>query len=61
MPTPRKKQSRTKRGARRSHDALATPATSICPQCGEPKRPHIVCSNCGTYKGKEVIKSRDLD
>ena len=61
MPTPKKKQSRSKRGMRRSHDSLSTPAISTCPQCGEVKRPHIVCPKCGTYKGKEVIKTGDMD
>ena len=41
---------------RRSHDALSRPAVSLCPQCGEPKRPHYVCPNCGTYKGRAVLK-----
>jgi large subunit ribosomal protein L32 len=40
---------------RRSHHALATPSRSACPRCGEPRLPHRVCSNCGTYRGREVI------
>jgi large subunit ribosomal protein L32 len=56
MPNPRKKHSRARRGKRRSHDALARPPVSLCPQCSEPKRPHTVCPSCGTYKGREVIK-----
>ena len=28
----------------------------LCPKCGTEIRPHRVCMNCGTYKGKEVIK-----
>jgi len=26
-----------------------------CPKCGKPVFPHTVCSNCGYYKGVEVI------
>ncbi|MBR3962001.1 MAG: 50S ribosomal protein L32, partial [Oscillospiraceae bacterium] len=26
------------------------------PQCGELKTPHVVCQNCGYYKGREVVK-----
>lgn len=59
MPTPKKRHSRCKRGNRRSHDALSRPATSVCPQCGEPKRPHHVCLACGTYRGRTVIKQEE--
>ena len=38
---------------------LAMPGFSRCTQCGELKAPHRVCSNCGYYKGKEVIKVED--
>jgi large subunit ribosomal protein L32 len=34
---------------------LALPAKSICPQCGAAKLPHRVCTNCGTYRGRQVI------
>lgn len=30
-----------------------------CKKCGEEIRPHRVCLNCGTYKGKEVIKKEE--
>jgi len=45
---------------RRAHDAVVAPGISVCPQCQEPKLPHRVCSNCGTYKGKEVINSDEI-
>ncbi|HAG51911.1 MAG: 50S ribosomal protein L32 [Deltaproteobacteria bacterium GWC2_42_51] len=60
MPNPKKRHSKTRRNKRRSHDALSMPALSLCPQCGEPKLPHHICPNCGTYKGREVIKSKEL-
>jgi len=56
MPNPKKRLSRCKKGQRRSHDALAKPGVSLCPQCGEPKRPHHICPSCGTYKGRTVLK-----
>ena len=59
MPNPKKRHSRCKTGNRRSHDALKRPATSLCPQCGEPKRPHHVCLSCGTYRGRTVIKKEE--
>lgn len=44
---------------RRSHDALVRPAVSVCPQCGEMKRPHCVCPACGTYRGRTIIKKEE--
>jgi large subunit ribosomal protein L32 len=57
MAVPKRKTSRTRRDSRRSHHALRTPAHSVCPQCREPKVPHRVCQNCGTYRGREVVKT----
>jgi large subunit ribosomal protein L32 len=57
MAVPKDRTSRSKRDKRRSHHALAMPARSVCPKCREPKAPHRVCSNCGTYRNREVIPS----
>ncbi|NCO52536.1 MAG: 50S ribosomal protein L32 [Deltaproteobacteria bacterium] len=55
MAVPKKKTSKSKKNTRRAHDFLTAPGISTCPHCQEPKLPHRVCANCGTYKGKEVI------
>ncbi len=57
MAVPKRKTSRARRDRRRSHDALALPARSTCPQCKEPKRPHHICRNCGTYRGRTLIQT----
>lgn len=54
LPKRRKSQARTR--TRRAHDALTGPSIGNCPQCGEPKLPHRLCSGCGTYNGRTVIK-----
>jgi large subunit ribosomal protein L32 len=54
MAVPKKKTSPSRRGMRRSHEAIATEAYVECPNCGELKRPHHVCSHCGHYDGREV-------
>jgi len=59
MAVPKDRTSRSKRDKRRSHDALVMPPRSVCPRCGEPKAPHRVCANCGTYRGREVIRSEE--
>ncbi|WP_298269606.1 50S ribosomal protein L32 [Geobacter sp.] len=60
MAVPKKKTSKSRKNMRRAHDFLTPPASSICPQCKEPKLPHRACASCGTYKGKEVIKSGEI-
>lgn len=29
----------------------------LCKDCGQPKLPHVMCGNCGKYKGKEVVNT----
>ncbi len=60
MAVPKKKTSKSKKNMRRSHDSIAAPGISTCPQCQEPKIPHRVCANCGTYKGKEIISNDSI-
>jgi len=59
MAVPKKKTSRTRRDKRRTHDALKLPVLSVCSKCGEAKRPHHICDNCGTYDGKQVIEVKE--
>ena len=40
---------------RRSHHALKTTNFAKCGNCQAPKIRHIVCSNCGFYRGKKVL------
>ncbi|HVY13864.1 MAG TPA: 50S ribosomal protein L32 [Rhodopila sp.] len=55
MAVPKRKTSPSRRGMRRSHEALSKPAHIECGNCGEPKRPHHVCPHCGYYGGREVV------
>jgi large subunit ribosomal protein L32 len=56
MANPKRRHSRARRDKRRSHDHLASPALSECPNCHEEKRPHRVCPRCGYYKGREIVE-----
>ncbi len=56
MPNPFKRHSHARSRKRRSHDFLENPAASTCSNCGEPKKPHIVCPNCGYYRGRKVLQ-----
>lgn len=55
MAVPKRKTSPSRRGMRRSHDALKAEAFHECSNCGELKRPHNLCPSCGHYNGREII------
>lgn len=59
MANPKRRHSKARRDKRRTHDALANPATSLCPNCGEVKLPHRACPECGTYRERQVIAGRE--
>jgi large subunit ribosomal protein L32 len=57
MAVPKKKTSKAKSRSRRASNwVLERPARSICPQCQQAKVPHVVCLNCGWYKGRQAIE-----
>ncbi|MFC1598505.1 50S ribosomal protein L32 [Patescibacteria group bacterium] len=58
MSVPKKKRTRGSKKRRRSHLALSKIKTVLCSRCKRPKLPHQVCAFCGTYKDKELLKSK---
>ena len=62
MAVPKKKVSKSRRGNRRSHDALKAYMISECPNCGAEKLPHHICPSCGFYNKKKVFSlNKSLD
>ena len=55
MPVPKQRKTKSRRNQRRSHHALKEVSLSLCSNCGQPIRPHHMCSNCGYYKGRQVV------
>lgn len=55
MSVPKKKKSHSRTRMTRNHHALTPIALATCPRCGNARRPHTICSNCGTYRDKTVI------
>lgn len=55
---PKKRHSRQRQGKRRAAIVLSVPSTVACSNCGTKHIPHIVCPNCGFYKGTEVIAKK---
>lgn len=56
MAVPKGKVSKARRNLRKAHWKISTPSMVECPHCHEMKRPHHVCSKCGYYDGKEIVK-----
>ncbi|MCA9961713.1 MAG: 50S ribosomal protein L32 [Chloroflexota bacterium] len=52
---PKRRISKSRRDKRRTHDALHPYHLVPCPNCGEMKRSHRVCLECGTYNGRQVL------
>lgn len=67
MGLPKRRQSHSRLGHRRSQWKMSFPTLVACPNpaCGKLKRPHAVCGYCGYYEGvmevevkKEAKKGR---
>lgn len=56
MAVPKRRTSKSKKLKRRTHWKATSPALAQCSHCHQPKRPHIVCPNCGYYGGREIVK-----
>ncbi|MDD4188392.1 MAG: 50S ribosomal protein L32 [Bacilli bacterium] len=56
MAVPFRRTSKTKKRMRRTHLKKNAPSIVLCNNCGEALAPHRACTNCGYYKGKEVIE-----
>ncbi len=58
MAVQQNKKSPSRRGMRRSHDAIGAPATAIEPTTGELHLRHHISPN-GIYRGRKVLKTKD--
>lgn len=43
------------RNNRRQHLKLEYVQAGVCPKCKSTVLPHMVCTNCGTYRGRQMI------
>jgi large subunit ribosomal protein L32 len=58
MAVPKRKTSPSRRGMRRSADALARPTYVEDKDSGELRRPHHIDLKTGMYRGRQVLKPR---
>lgn len=56
MAVPKRKMSRSRTRHRKAQwFKISKPTIATCPRCKQPKRPHTVCGECGTYQGKVQV------
>ncbi len=56
MAVPKRRQSNSRTGKRRSHDHKKAKQLTFCPKCSTAVPTHIVCPNCGYYMGRVVVE-----
>lgn len=59
MAVPKSKITGSKRGMRRSHDALATPSFIEDKKTGNLRRNHHIDLKSGTYNGRQVLSPQE--
>lgn len=57
MPVPKRKTPRSKTRSRKAQWKGSPPPYAECPQCHKPRLPHRACPNCGTYAGRQVVRT----
>ena len=55
MAVPARRTSKTKKRMRRTHLKKDVNTTTVCPNCKAVIQPHRACTECGYYKGKDVL------
>lgn len=55
MAVPKSRRTKSSRDRRRSHISLDSKKLVDCSNCDEKRLPHRACSECGYYKGEEVV------
>jgi large subunit ribosomal protein L32 len=58
MAVPKRKTSPSRRGMRRSADALSRPTYVEDKDSGELRRPHHIDLKTGIYRGRQILKSK---
>jgi large subunit ribosomal protein L32 len=59
MAVPKRRTSKRKKRARRTHYKAVAPTLQPCPRCHDSKRPHHVCPTCGYYGDVQRVVVED--
>jgi large subunit ribosomal protein L32 len=60
MAVQKSRVTRSRRGQRRSHDALQGPTLTVDAKTGETHRRHHVSPN-GMYRGRQIVSTQDKE
>ena len=58
---PARRISKTRKRLRRTHLKKSAPTVTTCPNCNSPIALHRACTNCGYYKGKDVLGKEEKE
>lgn len=61
MAVPKRKTSPSRRGMRRSADALKRPSYVEDKESGELRRPHHIDLKTGKYRGRQILQAKSDD
>ena len=59
MAHPKSRISKQRKRKRRTHYKIEAPNVISCGNCGAPKLRHHICGDCGTYRGRTIIKQEE--
>lgn len=58
MPVPKRKRSRARRDKRFANKGMDVSSVGSCPNCNNHIASHVVCANCGFFKGRKIITTK---
>ncbi|MCP5470050.1 MAG: 50S ribosomal protein L32 [Chlamydiales bacterium] len=61
MAVPRHRTSNQRKRMRRSHHAKKPKTVAACTNCGSPRLPHVICSACGHYNNRPVLRKAETE
>jgi large subunit ribosomal protein L32 len=59
MAVPKRKNSNSRSGKRRSHHFKTPRQLNSCPKCSTMVPSHVVCPDCGYYMGRVVVTQEE--
>lgn len=59
MAVPRNRMSNARKNSKRAHHAKTPKAKRSCPNCGQLKLPHVLCTGCNAYGHQTAFMKRE--